>query len=136
MKTSCKFVTSPDILVTKEKKKFMNATVMVTISSPDTTYFKTTTTSQWHNDAEFLDLPEKTANLWKQTEMFLAMHGLSRSTSADSRAQLWNKNKINDMLKMQQADGQRKIMEITIIIESACKIYDINVWERIKSLLL
>ena len=34
---------------------------------------------------------------------------------------------------MQQAEDQRKIMDTTII-ESACKIYDINVWERIKSL--
>ena len=39
------------------------------------------------------------------------------------------------MLKMQQAEDQRKIMDTTII-ESACKIYDINVWERIKSVLL
>ena len=37
---------------------------------------------------------------------------------------------------MQQADDQRKITEATIIIESSCKVYDINVWERIKSLLL
>ena len=38
------------------------------------------------------------------------------------------------MLKMQQAEDQRKIKDTTIIIESTCKVYDVNVWERIKSL--
>lgn len=37
MKTSCKFATSPDILVTKEKKSVANVTVLVAMSSPDIT---------------------------------------------------------------------------------------------------
>ena len=34
MKTSCKFATSPDILVAKGKNSVANATVLVAISSP------------------------------------------------------------------------------------------------------
>ena len=34
MKTSCKFATSPDILVAKEENSVADAIVLVTISSP------------------------------------------------------------------------------------------------------
>ena len=85
----------------------MNETVLAAISSPDTICFKTTTTSQWHYDAEFV-LPEKTSHLRKQTEMFLAMHGLSRPVQTAGRVRLTSGIRTNDMLKMQKADDQRK----------------------------